>query len=62
MKQPVPGQTLQNAGIPFAEFLGDMSLKQKDAAIDAFRDSVSVLLRQEGGKDENMRPQLSTMT
>lgn len=49
-------ETLMNAGIPFAEFLGDMSLKQKDAAIDAFRDSVSVLLASEtGGEGRNIQ-------
>jgi len=49
-------ETLQNAGIPFAEFLGDMTLKQKDAAIDAFRDSVSVLLASEtGGEGRNIQ-------
>lgn len=50
------GETFGNAGIPFAEFLGDMSLKQKDAAIDAFRDSVSVLLASEtGGEGRNIQ-------
>jgi len=49
-------ETLQSAGISFAEFLGDMSLKQKDAAIDAFRDSVSVLLASEtGGEGRNIQ-------
>lgn len=49
-------ETLENAGIPFAEFLGDMTLKQKDAAIDAFRDSVSVLLASEtGGEGRNIQ-------
>ncbi len=49
-------ETLMDAGIPIAEFLGDMSLKQKDAAIDAFRDSVSVLLASEtGGEGRNIQ-------
>ena len=49
-------ETLSEAGIPFAEFLGDMSLKEKDAAIDAFRDSVSVLLASEtGGEGRNIQ-------
>jgi len=49
-------ETLQDVGIPFAEFLGDMSLKQKDAAIDTFRDSVSVLLASEtGGEGRNIQ-------
>ncbi len=49
-------ETFSDAGIPFAEFLGDMSLKQKDAAIDAFRDSVSVLLASEtGGEGRNIQ-------
>ena len=49
-------ETLQSAGIPFAEFLGDMSLKEKDAAIEAFRDTVSVLLASEtGGEGRNIQ-------
>jgi SNF2 family DNA or RNA helicase len=49
-------KTLQEAGIPFAEFLGGMSLKQKDAAIAAFRDEVSVLLASEtGGEGRNIQ-------
>ncbi len=49
-------ETLQDVGIPFAEFLGDMSLKQKDAAIDAFRSRVSVLLASEtGGEGRNIQ-------
>lgn len=49
-------ETLSEAGIPFAEFLGDMSLKEKDAAIDAFRDNVSVLLASEtGGEGRNIQ-------
>ncbi len=49
-------ETLQSAGIPFAEFLGDMSLKEKDAAIEAFRERVSVLLASEtGGEGRNIQ-------
>ena len=49
-------ETLLDEGIPFAEFLGDMSLKQKDAAIDAFRERVSVLLASEtGGEGRNIQ-------
>ncbi len=49
-------ETLLDAGIPFATFLGDMSLKEKDAALDAFRDSVSVLLASEtGGEGRNIQ-------
>lgn len=49
-------ETLQGAGIPFAEFLGDMSLNQKDAAIEAFRDTVPVLLASEtGGEGRNIQ-------
>jgi superfamily II DNA/RNA helicase len=33
-------KTLEAEGIAFAQFLGDMSLKEKDAAIEAFRDRV----------------------
>ncbi len=44
------------AGIQFAEFLGDMSLKQKDAAIEAFRDNIPVLLASEtGGEGRNIQ-------
>jgi SNF2 family DNA or RNA helicase len=44
------------SGIQFAEFLGDMSLKQKDAAIEAFRDNVPVLLASEtGGEGRNIQ-------
>jgi SNF2 family DNA or RNA helicase len=46
----------QEAGIEFAEFLGDMSLKQKDASIEAFRDNVPVLLASEtGGEGRNIQ-------
>ncbi|MCU0568347.1 MAG: SNF2-related protein [Oculatellaceae cyanobacterium Prado106] len=49
-------KTLQDAQIPFAEFQGGMSLKEKDAAIAAFRDSVSVLLASEtGGEGRNIQ-------
>jgi SNF2 family DNA or RNA helicase len=49
-------QTLQAANIPFAEFTGGMSLKQKDEAIAAFRDDVSVLLASEtGGEGRNIQ-------
>lgn len=49
-------ETFTNAGISFAAFLGDMSLKEKDAALDAFRDSVSVLLASEtGGEGRNIQ-------
>jgi len=49
-------KTLEEVGIPFAQFLGDMSLKEKDAAIEAFRDSVSVLLASEtGGEGRNIQ-------
>jgi SNF2 family DNA or RNA helicase len=43
-------------GIEFAEFLGDMTLKQKDAAIEAFRDNLPVLLASEtGGEGRNIQ-------
>ncbi len=49
-------KTLEEAGIPFAQFLGDMSLKEKDAAIEDFRDRVSVLLASEtGGEGRNIQ-------
>ncbi|MFB2920241.1 MULTISPECIES: DEAD/DEAH box helicase [Aerosakkonema] len=49
-------ETFQAAGIAFAEFLGSMSLKEKDAAIDAFRDNVPVLLASEtGGEGRNIQ-------
>lgn len=49
-------KTLQEANIPFAEFQGGMSLKQKDEAISAFRDEVSVLLASEtGGEGRNIQ-------
>lgn len=49
-------KTLEEVGIPFAQFLGDMSLKEKDAAIEAFRDRVSVLLASEtGGEGRNIQ-------
>jgi SNF2 family DNA or RNA helicase len=47
---------LQAANIPFAEFTGGMSLKQKDESIAAFRDDVSVLLASEtGGEGRNIQ-------
>ncbi|MCU0550167.1 MAG: SNF2-related protein [Leptolyngbya sp. Prado105] len=49
-------KALQDANIPFAEFQGGMSLKEKDAAIAAFRDTVSVLLASEtGGEGRNIQ-------
>ena len=49
-------ETLRAADIPFAEFQGGMSLKEKDAAIAAFRDTVSVLLASEtGGEGRNIQ-------
>ncbi len=44
------------AGIAFAEFRGDMSLKEKDEAIASFRDTVPVLLASEtGGEGRNIQ-------
>jgi SNF2 family DNA or RNA helicase len=49
-------ETLTAADIPFAEFQGGMSLKDKDAAIASFRDTVSVLLASEtGGEGRNIQ-------
>ena len=49
-------KVIEEAGIPFAQFLGDMSLKEKDAAIEAFRDRVPVLLASEtGGEGRNIQ-------
>ncbi len=49
-------KTLEAEGIAFAQFLGDMSLKEKDAAIEDFRDRVSVLLASEtGGEGRNIQ-------
>ncbi len=49
-------QALQAANIPFAEFQGGMSLKEKDAAIASFRDEVGVLLASEtGGEGRNIQ-------
>jgi len=49
-------KTLEAAGISFAQFLGDMSLKEKDAAIEDFRDRVPVLLASEtGGEGRNIQ-------
>ncbi|MDY6804486.1 MAG: SNF2-related protein [Cyanobacteriota bacterium] len=43
-------------GIEVAQFRGDMSLKEKDAAIEAFRDKISVLLASEtGGEGRNIQ-------
>jgi SNF2 family DNA or RNA helicase len=48
--------TLKAANIPFAEFQGGMSLKEKDAAIATFRDEVGVLLASEtGGEGRNIQ-------
>ncbi len=49
-------KTLEEADIPFAEFQGGMSLKQKDDAIAAFRDTVPILLASEtGGEGRNIQ-------
>lgn len=49
-------KTLSSSGIQFTEFLGDMTLKQKDAAIEAFRETVSVLIASEtGGEGRNIQ-------
>jgi SNF2 family DNA or RNA helicase len=49
-------KTFTEAGIEFAEFLGDMTLKQKDASIEAFRDRIPVLLASEtGGEGRNIQ-------
>jgi SNF2 family DNA or RNA helicase len=49
-------KALQAASIPFAEFQGGMSLKEKDAAIASFRDEVGVLLASEtGGEGRNIQ-------
>ena len=49
-------KTLEESGISFAQFLGDMSLKEKDAAIEAFRDRTPVLLASEtGGEGRNIQ-------
>lgn len=49
-------KTLEAAGISFSQFLGDMSLKEKDAAIEAFRDQINVLLASEtGGEGRNIQ-------
>jgi len=49
-------KTLEKADIPFAQFLGSMSLKDKDAAIESFRDRVPVLLASEtGGEGRNIQ-------
>jgi SNF2 family DNA or RNA helicase len=49
-------KTLTEAGISFAQFLGDMSLKEKDAAIETFRENLNVLLASEtGGEGRNIQ-------
>jgi SNF2 family DNA or RNA helicase len=49
-------KALQAANIPFAEFQGGMSLKEKDAAIESFRNEVGVLLASEtGGEGRNIQ-------
>ena len=47
---------LRGKNIPFASFTGDMSGPQKDAAVEAFRDQVAVLLCTEsGGEGRNLQ-------
>lgn len=47
---------MKEAGINFAQFLGDMSLKEKDAAIETFRENLNVLLASEtGGEGRNIQ-------
>jgi SNF2 family DNA or RNA helicase len=47
---------LAEVGISFAEFRGDMSLKDKDEAIESFRELVPVLLASEtGGEGRNIQ-------
>lgn len=47
---------LDNLNIPHVCFRGEMSLKAKDAAIDRFRESVSVMLASEtGGEGRNLQ-------
>ncbi len=47
---------LRSLKIPFALFSGDMSGQQKDAAVEAFRDQVAVLLCTEsGGEGRNLQ-------
>jgi SNF2 family DNA or RNA helicase len=49
-------KALQAANIPFAEFQGGMSLKEKDAAIESFCNEVGVLLASEtGGEGRNIQ-------
>jgi superfamily II DNA or RNA helicase len=49
-------QRLRRQKTPFATFSGDMSGPQKDAAVEAFRDSVPVLLCTEsGGEGRNLQ-------
>ncbi|NES22287.1 MAG: ATP-dependent helicase, partial [Symploca sp. SIO3E6] len=50
------GDCLTAAGIEHTQFRGDMSLKAKDAAIDAFREQVPVMLASEtGGEGRNLQ-------
>ena len=47
---------LTENGIEVVQFRGDMSLKEKDAAIEAFKDKISVLLASEtGGEGRNIQ-------
>jgi SNF2 family DNA or RNA helicase len=47
---------LTTAGIGYAQFRGDISLKAKDAAIESFREEVPVLLASEtGGEGRNLQ-------
>jgi len=47
---------LTENNIEVAQFRGDMSLKEKDAAIEAFKDKISVLLASEtGGEGRNIQ-------
>ncbi|WP_428485602.1 DEAD/DEAH box helicase [Rhodopila sp.] len=49
-------ERLRRQKMPFAQFSGDMSGPQKDAAVDAFRDSVNILLCTEsGGEGRNLQ-------
>ena len=49
-------ERLRERGIAFAQFSGDMSGPQKDAAVDSFRDHLPVLLCSEsGGEGRNLQ-------
>ena len=49
-------ERLRREKLPFAQFTGDMSGPQKDAAVEAFRDQVPVLLCTEsGGEGRNLQ-------